>query len=216
MDALNPRAVLGGNLPPLGERLAADHASLVQRAADAVAGIPADLAAIQTEEEAKAYTDQAKDLKDLLGEADDAFTPEKEPWLTGGRTVDSFFAFRANIKAAIARLVGKLNDYANAKLAAQRKAEAEERERLRKEAEAFDEAPTAFVPAPIRDTVRIVSDSGTKASGTVKWTYRVTDAKKVPKKFLMVNEAAIKAAVDGGERTIAGVDIFEAVRTAIR
>jgi hypothetical protein len=54
------------------------------------------------------------------------------------------------------------------------------------------------------------------ASANRFWNFRVTDPAKVPRTFLMVNEAAIKAAVAGGRREIDGVDIYQDIRTAIR
>lgn len=55
-----------------------------------------------------------------------------------------------------------------------------------------------------------------KAAASVKWVHEVTDAAQVPRQYLMVNEAALKAAIAGGAREIPGVRIFEQVRTAIR
>lgn len=217
MGAINPRAVLGGNSPPLGERLALDHASLVKRAADAVAGVPADLRAFQTEEEAQAYTDQAADLKELLAEADRAFVPEKAPFLEASRTVETFFRFRDEIKAAVGRLVMKLNAHADAKRAAQRKAEADEAERARKEAEAFDEpvlAPAA--PIPVREIARVVTESGRKAAAGTKWDFELANIEDVPRQWLIVNKALIDAAIKTGTRAIPGLRIFERAAVSIR
>lgn len=205
------------NQPPLEDRLALDHADLVKRATEAVALVPDDLRAIATDEEAADYTETAADLKAILKEADAAFTPEKEPWLKGGRTVETFFAFRATLKAKAAQVVKALDAFANAKLAAKRKAEAEAAEKARQEAAAFDEpvAPVA-APAPVKEIARVVTASGRMAAASTKWVHRVTDPTKVPRQYLMVNEAALKAAVDGGMRSIEGVEIFETARTSIR
>lgn len=235
MDTLtNPRAVIGGNEPPLADRLALDHADLVKEATEAAALVPSEIRAIETDEEAAAYTDTAADIKAIIAQADAAFTVEKAPWLAGGRTVDDFFAFRKGLEAAVKRVRAALDARANALLAAQRRAEAEaiaaakaaaeaENERLRKEAEAFDEpAPVAVAPAyvppvAVKDVARVVSiGTGNKASASVRWEHRVVDPDKVPRQYLMVNDAAIKAAVKGGVRKIEGVEIFEAAKTAIR
>lgn len=222
------------NEPPLSDRLALDHADLIKEATEAAALVPAEVRAIETDEEAAAYTDTAADIKAIITQADAAFTVEKAPWLTGGRTVDEFFAFRKDLVAAVKRVTGALDARANLLLQQQRRREAEEAAaakaaadaetaRLRKEAEAFDEPPPAPVaavyvaPAPVKDVARVVSlGTGNKASASVNWTYRVTDPDAVPRQFLMVNEAAIKAAVKGGTRKIEGVEIFEAAKTAIR
>lgn len=235
MDTLaNPRAVIGGNEPPLADRLALDHADLVKEATEAAALVPAELRAIATDEEAAAYTDTAADIKGIIAQADAAFTVEKKPWLDGGRAVDGFFAFRKTLQSAVDRVVTALDARANLLLVQLRQREADEAakaladaaaetERLRKEAEAFDEPPPVVVtpvyvaPAPIKDVARVVSiATGNKASAGVKWDYRVTDIDKVPRQYLMVNEAAIKAAIKGGTRKIDGVEIFEAAKTSIR
>lgn len=206
------------NEPPLADRLAIDHADLVKEATEAAALVPGDLRAIESDDEAAAYTDTAADMKAVLAQAVAAFKAEKEPWLEGGRTVDAFFnAIRSPLDAAIKRVVAALDARANAILAAKRKADAEAAEKARKEAAAFDE-PVAFVaPAPVKDVARVVSIStGNKASVSTKWAHRVVDPSEVPRMYLMVNEAAIKAAIAGGTRAIPGVEIYEVAKTAIR
>lgn len=222
------------NEPPLSDRLALDHADLVREATEAAALVPDTLRAIETDEEAAAYTDTAADIKGILAQADAAFTVEKAPWLAGGRAVDEFFGFRKELAAAVKRVTAALDARANLLLAQQRRQEAEEAAaakaaadaetaRLRREAAAFDEpAPAPVIaayvaPAPVKDVARVVSIStGNKASASVTWTHRVVDVDKVPRQFLMVNEAAIKASIKGGTRKIEGVEIFEAAKTAIR
>lgn len=225
---------IGGNEPPLADRLALDHADLIKEATEAAALVPAEIRAIETDEEAAAYTDTAADIKAIIAKADDAFEDEKKPWRDGAKAVDDFFAFRKELAAAVKRVTGALDTRANLLLAQQRRREADaaaaakaaadaETERLRKEAAAFDEPPPVAVapayvpPAPVKDVARVVSAAtGNKASASVTWTHRVVNPDLVPREYLMVNEAAIKAAVKGGKRTIPGVEIFEAAKTAIR
>lgn len=217
MDSIiNPRAVAGHNEPPLAERLAADHANLVKRVNEALGLVPDELRPIQNAEEADAYTESAATLKDVLDEADEAFTPEKEPWLTGGRTVDGFFGFRAKLKAKIDKVRKSLSDYQSAQLAAKRKADAEAAALAAKEAALFDEPAPAYVPTVVKDAVRVVTASGAKASGSIEWKGEVENAALVPREYLMVNQDAIDAAVKGGMRAIPGVKIFETVKTSFR
>lgn len=242
MDTLiNPRAVAGDNQPPLAERLAADHADLKKRANEAAELVPEQLRAITSDEEADAYTETARTIKDVIADADKAFTPEKEPWLTGGRVVDDFFGFRNGLKVKAKKVVDAISTYQTAKLAAQRRAEAEaaeaarkaaeaENERLRKEAEAFDEEPPPVVqaawvpPVAAKEAVRVVTSSGAKASGSLKWDYEIVKAEDLPRDLLIPNLPAIKARVDAmrangtklEDAKIAGVRIFERVQTAIR
>lgn len=224
MNAPNPRAVIGGNEPPLGERLALDHADLVKRAKEAVELVPDAIRPIANDEEADAYTQTAADLKKIEKEGDDAFTPEKKPWLDGGKAVDDFFRFRATLKAKADLVVKAINTYQTAKLNAQRAADAAAAEKARKEAEAFDETPVYVAPTVVKEATRVVAFSGAKASGSVKWEYRVTDFAKLADQFKLPNDPALKAAVStlkalGGDikdAKIEGIEIFEAVKTAIR
>lgn len=215
--AINPRAVMGDNEPPLSERLAIDHADLVKQATEAAALVPDQIRAIETDEEAAAYTDTAADIKEVIVAADAAFKVEKDPWLTGGRTVDDFFAFRKTLEAAVKRVRAALDARANAILAAQRRAEAEAAEKARKEAEAFDE-PVAWVPpAPVKEAARVVSiATGNKASVSTKWIGEVVEIDKLPRHYMVANQGMIDAAIKGGIRDIPGVRIYETAKTAIR
>lgn len=205
------------NSPPLADRLAIDHAALVKEATEAAALVPTEIRAIETDEEAGAYTDTAADIKALLKSMEAAFKVEKAPWLEGGRTVDAFFTGLAQpLKDAVARVVAALNARQSALLAARRKAEAEEAERARKEAIAFDEPAPVVAPVVVKEAARVVSMSGAKAAASIKWRPRVVDFEKVPRHYLMVNEKALQAAVDGGQRSIPGVEVYEEVRTSIR
>lgn len=213
------------NEPPLADRLALDHADLVKRSLEAIDLVPEQVRAIQSDEEAQAYTDTAADIKKVLKEADAAFTPEKKPWLDGADTIDSFFAFRKKLKASADRSVAAINAWRNLQLANKRKAEALEAERLRKEAEAFDE-PTPVAPPLVKpqEATRVVSTSGAMASGGVKWDYRIVDFNAIPHAYLAENRPAITAAIAGlkawgidvKDAKIPGLEIFETMRTAIR
>lgn len=225
MDALNPRAVAGNNQPPLEERLTADHAGLVKRAKEATDLVPAKIRPIESAEEAQQYTDTAADILTIWDEANEAFEPEKKPWREGGNTVDTFFAFRKNLKAAADRAKAALGDW---QIALRRKADAEaalEAEKARKEAEAFDEPePVYTAPVAFKEVARVVAPSGAMASGSVKWDYRIVDFDKVPRECLMENKPAITAAIAGlkargidiKDAKIPGLEIFEAAKVAIR
>lgn len=238
---VNPRAVIGGNQPPLADRLKADHSDLLKRATEAGDLVPDQLRAIESDDEADAYTATAVTIKGVIADADKAFTPEKEPWLTGGRVVDDFFAFRKGLKAKADKVAVAINLWQNKKLAEQRRAEAEaaeaarkaaeaENERLRKEAEIFDEEPPPVVqaalvpPVAAREAVRVVTSTGAKASGSLKWDYEIVNAAELPRDLLIPNLPAIKARVDAmranGTKleaaSLPGVRIFERIQTSIR
>jgi hypothetical protein len=69
-----------------------------------------------------------------------------------------------------------------------------------------------FIP---KSTGVVHTASGT-SSPKKHWTFKVQDAKAVPREYLMVNEKAIRQAVAQGVRNIAGVCIFEDKQIAIR
>lgn len=227
MDGMNPRAVIGGNEPPLADRLALTHAALIKEADDTAALVPADLRAIENEDEAGAYTETAAAIKDLIEKADEAFEIEKKPWRDGGKTVDDFFNFRKALAAAAKRTVSALNVWGLKKLADERKAQEARDAAAAKAAELFnEEPPPPTAPVVPREAARVVAASGAKASGTVKWKPRVTDIKKLPEAYLLINDKALQAVVDGlkarGKQLkdvkdeIPGVEIYEDLQTSIR
>lgn len=218
MNAPNPRAVLGGNEPPLAERLSIDHEALAASAREAAELVPDAIRAVQSDEEAGEYAETAKTLKTVAANIEAARKREKDDILKAGRTIDGFFAGLADpVKAKADKIIGEINRFQRAKLDAERKAQAEREAAEAKAAALFDEpAPAPVAPVVVKEAARVTSFSGVKATASRKWVHEITDPQSVPRQYLMVNEAAIKAAISGGERAIPGVRIFEDVRTAIR
>lgn len=203
------------NAPPLADRLELDYADLAARAAEGAALVPPELAPIITAEDAEAYAETARALKEYVGNTgliEKARKAEKDQTLKDGRTIDAFFArIGEPAKSALERVLGEINRYQRAKLEAEREAQ-----RKAEEAARIFEAPA---PAPVetKDAGRVVTVSGhVAATARTVWRHRVVDLEKVPRAYLMVNDAAIKAAIAGGMRSIEGVEIFEDVVTAIR
>lgn len=103
--------------------------------------------------------------------------------------------------------------------------EREERERLEAEAlriaqqQAETERRAVELPVslpPVPEAPRGVrTDYGTASIRKV-WDFEVVDASKLPAAFLMPNEQAIRGAVRGGAREIAGVRIFQRDDLAVR
>ena len=90
-DALetNPRAVIGGNLPPLTELLPTETAEIERRAADLIGGV--ERARVTDRESAERATLLAGMIKTHLTTIDDAREARKRPYLEAGRTVDAHF-----------------------------------------------------------------------------------------------------------------------------
>ncbi|MCK5061743.1 hypothetical protein KAR28_04280 [Candidatus Parcubacteria bacterium] len=105
----------------------------------------------------------------------------------------------------------------------QRKAFEKEQERKRKALEAqnlnkkqqkevdkeLKRDEEAFVPQEnIKQETTVKSDTG-KISARKVWKFEIEDEKKITRKYLKVDEVAIRQAVRSGEREIKGVRIFE-------
>lgn len=221
---MSDRLGIGGNAPPLLDRLEIDHAALIKRAVDAE--ILPTIPPITSDEQAERYTESAADAKRILDDADRAFKIEKKPWLDGGKAIDDFFRFRADLADGVKRISAALGAWQTAKRAAAMKAQAEQ-EKLEREAAtilATEEPVYVAPPAPPPKVVAIASASGAQAYGSVRWEHEVIDAAQVPRQYLMVNEPALRAAIAGlkaqgvkiDDAKIPGVRIFEAVRAAIR
>lgn len=206
------------NSPPLAERLEIDYADLVQRTSNALALVPGELRLIETDEEAGEYAETAKAIKDVAAAVEKARKGEKDEALKMGRAIDGYFAKMGEpLTALVNKIVGAINTFQRAKLEAERRQREEEERRARQEAAVFDEPPPPIAaPILVKEAARVTSISGTKATASRKWVHEVTDANAVPRQYLMVNDAALKAAIAGGARAIPGVRIFEDVRTAIR
>jgi hypothetical protein len=211
------------NAPPLAERLEIDHETLAQQVADALA-LEA-LPPIFGDDDLVPYSERAKALKAVAGAVEKSRKAEKDQILKDGRTIDGFFANLAEpVKKAADAIVAAINAHQRRMLEEKRKAEEaarrEAEERAKAEATPFDDpvpTPAPVVPIRAAEAARVVGSGGrVTATAQTVWKAEVTDPAAVPRQFLMVNEAAIKAAVAGGMREIPGVRIFEDVRTVVR
>lgn len=139
MTDVPERHELGANDPPpdadpLAERLAKEHADLVDSAADLELRACTLPDRADTEEDCALLIDFVADAKKVVKKASDAHTEEKAPYLRSGRTVDAFFKdVWTPLEARIASLSGKVNAYQRAK-AERERAERLERERIEREA----------------------------------------------------------------------------------
>ncbi len=208
--------MIGHNAPPLADRLELDHASLAEQAADVLA-LPV-LDPIFADDDLEAYSARAKALKGVSAMIEKARKAEKDGILRDGRTIDDFFKALAHpLDSAAAYFVGAINNW-------QRKKLEEERERQRKEAEQAKAAATPFdsepppAPPPVRAAARVVSSATGKVAATASrfWRYEVSDFDKIPREWLIINDARVKAAIAGGAREIPGLDIIEDIRTVVR
>jgi len=86
------------------------------------------------------------------------------------------------------------------------------------DAEAKAKGVESVVIAPVAMPTRkepVRSDSAV-SSAVMVWKHEVIDAAAVPREYLMVDDAAIKAAVKAGIRAIPGVRVFEDAEMRVR
>jgi len=87
------------------------------------------------------------------------------------------------------------------------------------EVEDNPDIPLDMIITPIIDNTPDKVKIGGTGTSTIKmvWNFKIVDASKIPKDYLIVNEKMIKDAIKNhGIRSIAGVEIFEEPDTSVR
>lgn len=132
----------GDNRPPadadpLRERLTEDHADLLKRRDELLAASERVPATVNNEETAKKVGDFIKQIGAAVKNADTARVAEKEPYLSGGRTVDGFFKVLITDPLAKAKrdIEDRLNQYLRKKTAEERQRREAEKRQRREEAD---------------------------------------------------------------------------------
>lgn len=206
------------NAPPLAERLQLDHEALAQQVAAALA-LEA-LPPIFSDDDLPAYSERAKALKEVAGKVEKARKTEKDQILKDGRTIDDFFkSMVLPVTQAADAIVAAINAQQRKMLEERRRADEAARKAAEAAATPFDdpEPVVQMMPVKAAEAARVVSSSGrVAATASTVWRHEVTDPTAVPRHYLMINEAAIKAAIAGGLREIPGVRIFEDIKTVVR
>jgi len=203
------------NAPPLAERLGIDHEGLATAVADAVA--PPALPPIFGDNDLPAYTERAKYLKDMAAMVEKARKREKDQILKDGRTIDDFFkGMAAPVLKAIEEFVDAINAHQRKMLAEKRAAEEAARKAAEAEATPFDD-PVNVIPIKPAEATRVVSSTGrVSATAQTVWSHELVDLAAVPREYLTLNDARVKAAIAAGVREIPGLRIVENLRTSIR
>ena len=206
------------NAPPISERLAIDYAALSDEIAAALAGL--DTPSITSDEDAAALGTIGKQLVALAAKAEKARKSEKDEYLQAGKQVDTFFG---NMVTALDTFVLHARAAVGAYQTKKRQQALDAERREREAAKVFGgDTPEHVAP---KETVRIVASSGAPAvSGTVKWTFEVTDFDAVPRELLMLNEDAVAAKIAGlkasvkdiDKASIPGLHLFEKVQARFR
>lgn len=204
-------AQIGHNNPPSHLELLAEkyrhHAADVEGLAAVANNAPR---AIKSDADLEAVSSLVKDARSLVKKIDASRVAEKEPHLTAGREVDTFFATMAERVIRISKVFQQIaDDHARAKAEEARRKAAAEAEAARAEAarqadlarraqeanrletaekyDAFSSASTAkaeraeeVLSASAADLTRQRLSSGTLASAKGEWTFEITDYEAIP------------------------------------
>lgn len=144
-ELVDPRLAIGGNNPPIKERLGDEFEELLATADNLVGR--ADATVDPTDDKTLgAASDLVKDIASLLKRTNGARESEKAPFLNAGREVDSFFMpIKERAEKAKVALERRVTAYLR------RKADEERRQREEEERRARDEARRLFEEAQERD-----------------------------------------------------------------
>jgi len=93
------------------------------------------------------------------------------------------------------------------------KMQKEEEDKVRKAAEMLNIDSSSIYVAPMEKTIR---GDGVTSVSTTKQSFRLVDITKVPSKYLMLDEKAIKQDLKLGINEISGIEIFEETTTQLR
>jgi hypothetical protein len=239
----NPRAVLGGNNPPLDEQVtidfveALDAAGISKRIADLLASASRAPAVIADAEMAGSYADLVKQMV-AAGKAVEAEREKlNRPLLNAQRALKGkadAIASPLGAAEATARARIRAFDAEQQRIEDQRRREAEDAaRRAQQEADARAAEATAagqpvevapiveIAPAPVEAAV-IRGDLGAKVSRVEQWKHEIISVRQLPDSILThakVVEAldkVIAAQVRGGLREMKGCRIYSETGMAIR
>lgn len=234
-------ATMGHNSPPsdaaiLRDQLGATHADLATRTDELIAGVSRMPPAIEDETTEKRAIEFAKQIGAHEKLCDGTRKAVKAPYAEAVKVVDAFFGGMVDpLKNGRDVVLRKLTAFQTAKAETERKAREEAARKAAEEAAkaaaaiktdadldtaiAKEEAAVVAVQATeatAADLSRTRGTFGSTASLRSTWEFTVEDVNRVPAEFLMVNDAAIRAAIKAGRREIPGVKIFQKQQTVVR
>lgn len=212
---------IGHNRPPIvtAEELAAATADLDQRSEALIAS--AGRARVENQAHAGKAADLIKMITAHVKALEDVREAHKRPILEAGKVVDAHFKARTApldaAKAAVKGMVSAWQAAERAKAAAEAKAKLDAARAAEERARAAGVLSTTPVAEPEPEPQQVVRGAtGAGIVTTKRWVHEVTDAAAVPRQYLTVDDAAIKAAVKAGVRDIPGVRIYQDETVTVR
>lgn len=179
------------------------------------------LLVIKTQEDAQKASVFLAGVQTRLKRVEEIRVFYTKPLVEQQRNLNALFKQQSNPLEAVFNLVNNaVKDFLRQEEMIARKKEealrlAQEKKNAKKEEAG---KPVDFTPAPTveRTPTSFSSGMGGGVSAQKIWTYKVVNQSLVPRKYLVVDEKQIALAVKGGERSIAGVEIFEDFKTQVR
>ena len=194
-------AGLGHNQPPsdielLVQRLSEETADLLKRQAQLEDALSRTPARVQDEDQAGRMAEYLKQLTAFLHSAEERRKAAKEPYLEASRAVDGFFRRMTDaIASAKTKVALRLSVYQEEKA----------------------KAVQAIAPdVGTHEAGRVRSELGVTAALRQSWDFEIVDERKVPKKYLSVDTAKVRAAIKAGEREIPGLRVYQRTTTIVR
>lgn len=217
----------------LSAELAETCIDIIQRADELAGG--ADRCLVNDDETAGRATLLVKQIIEATKAATDRQRTAKKPYQELADVAFDFFKPPLKKLADAKQLaLSKLDGYRKQqeRIAADARRAAEDAARLAQEAQMVADLDTAFeleeraqvaqaVAAAVKPPSEIRSAYGHLATARKSWAFRVVNREMVPRMFLTVNEAAIKAQIAGRTKgrapePIAGIEFYEIESTVVR
>lgn len=174
-----------------------------------------------SEKRCSEMTAQTKALKKDIEAQQDMLIGDAQRFV---KSVQNFtLPFRKDLESIESQLKRKLGDYAFRKEMDRRKAEAAAiaataaaQKKIDREAKRSGIDPVQL-PTPVfpQESAPTRTDSGTTSYVPV-WGYELLSIQDVPHKYLMIDDAAVKAAIRAGVRDIPGLKIAEKIQVRTR
>ena len=226
-------SMIGHNRGPLSE-IARDDLDEAGRPlatlAKRLAAEPAPDSIVDRDEAGRA-TERVRNITGAINDIDAAHKLAKAPYLNAARACD---AWRDEISRPLTdrkiQLLTALADFQRAEAEAERRRREEEAANARafaerltaqadpaaKRAEHLATAIEAHAAAPDAGMSRVRSRTGALASLRSTRNFRIVDATLVPREYLVVDDATVRARMRAGIREIPGIEIFETQTTVVR
>jgi hypothetical protein len=228
------------NEPTLSEVLADNYEDLLLRQKELLEAANRAPKTCEDDETARKLTDFCGQMAACIAAATKAHKVEKEPWLQGGRMVDSFYrdirepleVFKRSFELLlggwqqrkqeaerkVALEAERLAREEMERLAAAAESEADLEDAIAQEDAALEQA--AIAAARPLERSRIHGDLAT-GSLITDYEYELIDLSKVPLKFLMLNDSAVRAHIrsrpkDGKPEPIPGLHFTPRYSARIR